>query len=181
MNFARMESSRTSFAMTRSISTRSAVLLAALLPIAMGACAATPASGKPATNSTATSATTTVTRELLMREGAWALKSVSKGASSTAQALQAPGIGIKLQFVDQLTVLGGCNQLSGDYRVEKGELIVGTLASTKMACADVPRVADQTMFALLAQPLKARMVGKQLELRAASGEVLLFDAIPLTR
>lgn len=158
---------------------KSALLLASLLPLALNACAGTPSNGKPAAGSPAAHAA--VTRETLMREGAWSLKSVSQGAKSTAQALQAPGIGIKLQFVDQLTVLGGCNHLSGDYRIEAGQLVVDALSSTKMACADVPRVADQTMFALLAQPLKVRMVGKQLELQAASGEVLLFDAIPLTR
>lgn len=158
---------------------KSALLVASLLPLALNACAATPPKDKPAAGSTA--AKTTVTRELLMREGAWALKSVTQGPGATAQALQAPGIGIKLQFVDQLTVLGGCNHLSGDYRVENGKLVVGALASTKMACEEVPRIADQTMFELLAQPLQARMVGKQLQLRAATGEVLLFDAIPLTQ
>jgi hypothetical protein len=83
-------------------------------------------------------------------------------------------------FADaRLHVQGSCNQLSGRYEVSaEGQLKVGRMAATMMACEPASMQADSALTALLAKPLKvdlARGAAPVLRLVSASGEVLVLN------
>jgi len=78
----------------------------------------------------------------------------------------------------RLTVEGGCNGLRGGYQVSAdGQLSVGRLAATMMACEAPLMAADAALTDLLAAPLELVLVQGQeptLAMLAVSGEVLLL-------
>ncbi len=78
----------------------------------------------------------------------------------------------------RLNVDGGCNGLRGGYQVSgEGQLSVGRLAATMMACEAPLMAADAAMSKLLAAPLELVLVQGQeptLAMLAGSGEVLLL-------
>jgi heat shock protein HslJ/uncharacterized lipoprotein NlpE involved in copper resistance len=78
----------------------------------------------------------------------------------------------------RLNVDGGCNGLRGGYQLgADGQLSVGRLAATMMACEPPLMAADTTLAALLAAPLEVVLVQgpePNLALLAESGEVLLL-------
>lgn len=77
-----------------------------------------------------------------------------------------------------LTAKGSCNTLRGSYQINAaGQLNVGPMAATMMACEPALMKADTALAALLAQPLRIDLVeGTQPQLRlvAASNETLLL-------
>ena len=78
----------------------------------------------------------------------------------------------------RLNVAGGCNSLRGSYELSgEGQLSVGRLAATMMACEAPLMAADAALSKLLAAPLELVLVqGPEptLAMLAASGEVLLL-------
>jgi heat shock protein HslJ len=67
----------------------------------------------------------------------------------------------------------GCNRLTGSYRRDAGNLKIGPLASTRMACLDPGRGALEANFlAALQATASYRMAGSQLSLLDASGQTL---------
>jgi uncharacterized lipoprotein NlpE involved in copper resistance len=77
-----------------------------------------------------------------------------------------------------LNARGSCNSLRGSYRIDAaGQLNVGHMAATMMACEPTSMKADAALSALLAQPLRidlAQGAQPQLRLVAASGETLVL-------
>lgn len=73
---------------------------------------------------------------------------------------------------ERIGVQGGCNQLSGGWRLDPGnQLKVGPLASTMMACEAPLMAADKAMSEVLAQPLQASIEpGQAPTLRLLSPE-----------
>lgn len=60
------------------------------------------------------------------------------------------GSEITIEFADgRLSVNGGCNGQGGDYTVDDGQLGVGALMSTMMACDDALMTQDQRLAELL--------------------------------
>jgi len=111
----------------------------------------------------------------------WTLESASDGQGRRIEAVSpGPGRAFVFGFADaRLHVRGGCNQLSGGYEVSaEGQLKVGRMAATMMACEPVSMQADSALAALLAKPLKvdlARGATPVLRLASASGEVLVLN------
>lgn len=79
----------------------------------------------------------------------------------------------------RVTGFGGCNNLTGAYRLNGDELTFGGVAATRKACVQ----GMETEAALLSVPGKIRrwkIVGQHLELYDASGNMLArFEARPL--
>ena len=77
-----------------------------------------------------------------------------------------------------INVKGNCNSMRGSYRIDAaGQLNVGRMAATMMACEPASMKADAALSALLAQPLRidlAQGAQPQLRLVAASGETLVL-------
>ncbi len=76
-----------------------------------------------------------------------------------------------------LNTKGLCNSLRGSYQIEKGQLIIGPMAATMMACDPALMKADTALAGILAQPLQFNLVEDtqpQLRLVTASNESLLF-------
>lgn len=62
----------------------------------------------------------------------------------------APGSALRVAFTDgTLRVTGGCNVLSGNYRLDGGRLVVAALTQTEMACDEALMVLDAEVAALL--------------------------------
>ena len=116
----------------------------------------------------------------LSAQGAWRLQSATDAGG---RALLPRGLDYRLQFVDgRINVLGGCNRMFGDFRVAEGRLVIGPLASTRMACEGSKMQQDATLARLLEQPLSMAVLEshpEQLRLRAGNGDTLAFTALPL--
>ena len=77
-----------------------------------------------------------------------------------------------------LNARGSCNTLRGSYQINAaGQLNIGRMAATMMACDPASMKADTALAALLAQPLRIGLVEDdqpQLRLITASNETLLL-------
>jgi uncharacterized lipoprotein NlpE involved in copper resistance/heat shock protein HslJ len=77
-----------------------------------------------------------------------------------------------------LNARGSCNTLRGSYQINAaGQLNIGRMAATMMACDPASMKADTALAALLAQPLRIDLVEDdqpQLRLITASNETLLL-------
>ena len=102
----------------------------------------------------------------------WTVQSATDGQGRRIDAVApAPGRAIVLGFTDtRLNVQGGCNPMMGRYQIDaQGQLVVGRMASTLMACEGPGAQADAALSALLAQPLKIDLTaGAQPSLRLVS-------------
>jgi heat shock protein HslJ len=85
----------------------------------------------------------------------WTLQTATDADGKPLDALLVPGHPFVLHLAgERVGVQGGCNQLSGSWRLDPGnQLKVGPLASTMKACETPLMAADKAMSALLAQPL----------------------------
>jgi heat shock protein HslJ len=83
----------------------------------------------------------------------------------------------RLQLLDGGRVAGsdGCNRLLGSYVLDGEKLSFGSLAGTRMACANHDP-ASAAMPAALARVTHWRVAGRVLELRAEGAVLLRFDA-----
>ena len=60
------------------------------------------------------------------------------------------GVSTALRFANgQVSGSGGCNSISGNYTVKGGEIIVGQLVATEMACADNQMAQEAKLLSLL--------------------------------
>ena len=144
-------------------------MIASVFSIGLAACATTPAPTRDATSPSA-----------LTAQGAWKLNAATSADGAT---LLPAGTDYRLQFVDdRVSVLGGCNRMSGRYAMVDGKLQVGALASTRMACPEPRMQHDAVMAKLLEQPLTMFLMEshpEQLHLETPSGDKLSFTAMPL--
>jgi hypothetical protein len=114
----------------------------------------------------------------------WLLRSAADAGNQPIPAL-APGpvAGVVLDWTAQrLRIDGGCNPLTGGYRIDGDDrLVVAQLAATMMAC-DAPLMAvDSALSGLLAEPVRivlARGQSPVLALLTDAGDVLMFDGEP---
>jgi heat shock protein HslJ len=114
-----------------------------------------------------------------LKDHRWTLQAATDAAGQPLADLLVPGHPFVLRFDDaRLGAQGGCNQLSGSWRLSpRDELRVGPLASTMKACEAPLAAADRAFGALLAQPLQARVdpgAAPTLRLAAAQGPTLSF-------
>jgi heat shock protein HslJ len=116
----------------------------------------------------------------VLEDHRWTLTSATGGGNQRIDALF-PSAGRPFVFGfagGRLNVDGGCNGLRGGYQVSgEGQLSVGRLAATMMACEAPLMAADAALSKLLAAPLELVIVQGQepvLAMLAGSGEVLLL-------
>jgi heat shock protein HslJ len=67
---------------------------------------------------------------------------------------------------------GGCNQITGSYTLEKSELRFPEIASTKMACADLP--FENTFLAALREVNRYEVKDDVMLLKDGSKVLLMF-------
>lgn len=144
-------------------------MIAGGLSLALAACA-----------TTATPPTDATSFNPLTAQGAWKLNAATAANGST---LLPSDTNYRLQFVDdRISVLGGCNRMSGRYAVSNDKLEVQALASTRMACPEPGMQHDAMIARLLEQPLTMRVMEahpEQLRLETPAGDQLTFTAMPL--
>lgn len=119
----------------------------------------------------------------------WTLESATAGQNRRIEVLS-PGPGRSFVFNfsgSRLNIQGGCNRLTGDYHIDSdGQLKVGRMAATMMACEAAAMQADSVLSELLAKPMKVDLVkGAQPVLRLVSATdealVLIGQATPEAR
>jgi heat shock protein HslJ len=92
-----------------------------------------------------------------LQDHRWTLQSATDADGKPVDALLVPNHAFVMRFEGRrLGVQGGCNQLSGGWRLSpQNQLMVDRLAATMKACEPPLMEADKAMSALLAQPLQA--------------------------
>ncbi len=154
-----------------------------LLPLALAACASAPtADGSQATPPGSTAAAPDAT---LLPAYHWQLTQATDRSGQRIDALFVrPDKPLQLDFgSDRLSVRNSCNGMGGSYRIANGQLVVGPMMHTMMACAD-PML--NRLDSLIGERLSSRPAiaitkhgdTPQLELRTASGDTLVFTGVP---
>ncbi len=111
----------------------------------------------------------------------WSLEAATDGQGRPIAAVSpAPGRQFVFNFAGgRLHVEGGCNQLSGGYRIDAaGQMTVGRMAATMMACEPLKMQADAALSDLLAGPLKVELVQgaePRLRLTSTAKDVLILS------
>lgn len=91
----------------------------------------------------------------------WTLTSATGGLGQLIDGLPAgAGRPVVFGFAEgRLNVEGGCNRISGGYRIDDGQrLVVGRMVSTMMACEPAAMKVDTALSDLLAEPAKIELV-----------------------
>jgi len=105
--------------------------------------AATPAPAPTAPTAAPAAASAEDTRARLRRFH-WRLTEANDGGGQKLAALFTDGEPIQLDFgPNDVSIDHLCNRMSGDYRLRGDQLEFGSLASTRMACADPARTAQE--------------------------------------
>ena len=114
----------------------------------------------------------------------WQLASAADPKGQPIEALLVrPEQPVTLDFASGKVSVGNtCNRMSGGYKPGNRKVTIDKLASTMMACADPKLMAlDREIGKRLAGDLALRMAkgeAKQLELKNAAGDVLVFAGVP---
>jgi heat shock protein HslJ len=113
----------------------------------------------------------------------WTLQSATEASGQPIAALAAPGPAFKLRFDGvRLAVSGGCNNMNASWRLSpQGQLMVGRLAATMMACEPVLMQADAALSAVLAQHLDVQLqagTSPSLKLVSPAGQTLALSGQP---
>lgn len=114
-----------------------------------------------------------------LRGHVWTLQSASEANGQPIDGLIVPGKPFVMRFDGaRLNVKGGCNTMFGSWRMSpQGQLMLGRLGSTMMAC-DAPLMkADQLLSAVLSQPLAVHWEGgaePTLRLQSPTQQQLVF-------
>jgi heat shock protein HslJ len=108
-----------------------------------------------------------------LQDHRWTLQTATDTDGKPLDALLVPGHPFVLHLAgERIGVQGGCNQLSGSWRLNPpNQLQVGPLASTMKGCEAPLMAADMAMSVVLAQPLQASVEpGQAPTLRLLSPE-----------
>ena len=101
-------------------------------------------------------------------------KLVSYGATGN-QTPAAPGVESSLIFGSDGQVSGnlGCNGFGGEYEVKDGQLVLGPLVSTLMACPEPQMTQESTAFQVLTGTVLFEVAGDTLTIYDASGLIAI--------
>lgn len=151
-----------------------------LLALMVAAASVLPA--QPAGASAPTSPRRTADASLVraLQDHDWTLQAAIDASGKPAEALLVPGHPFVMRFDGaRVAVKGGCNQLSGAWRLSpQNSLTVGRVATTQKACEPPLMAADTAMAAALATPLQARVEtgeAPMLHLVTAERQALSFS------
>ena len=110
----------------------------------------------------------------------WTLQSGTEANGQPIDGLIVPGKPFVMRFDGaRLSVKGGCNTMFGPWRLSpQGQLMLGRLGATMMAC-DAPLMkADQALSAVLSEPLAVQLEGgtaPTLRLQSPTRQQLVFS------
>lgn len=118
-----------------------------------------------------------------LQDNTWTLQSASDASGQPIAGLAVPGQAFVLRFdARRLAVTGGCNNMSGDWRLDsQGQLVVGRMVSTMKGCEPALMEADRALSAVLAQRLGVRLepgASPTLRLASARQQTLLLAGQP---
>jgi heat shock protein HslJ len=116
----------------------------------------------------------------------WTLRSAADRAGRPLDALLPAGHPFVMSFNGpRVSVVGGCNQQNGAWRLgPQRQLTVGRLASTMKACEQSLMEADKALAAVLAQPTQVELTPgatPELTLTTATRQTLTFSGQPTLR
>jgi heat shock protein HslJ len=96
-------------------------------------------------------------------------------ATSVGPQVVPEGVEAVVRFGEggQLTGTGGCNRFSGTYESGSGELTIGPVAATRMACPGPAMEIEQALFAAFGELRRYRVDGAELFLSAGDGTNLV--------
>lgn len=161
-----------------------------LLMFALAACATTPAAGSTQTTSTRSSvpgaAAKAATPDAALLGGYhWQLTQATNRYGQRIAALFVRSLKpLQLDFDGgRISVRNSCNGMGGSYRIENGQLVVGPMMHTMMACSDfaLNRLDNLIGVRLSIRPAitVTHSGGTQLlHLRTTAGDTLVFTGIP---
>ncbi len=102
--------------------------------------------------------------------GSWVATGVNNGADAVETNAQTEGLTATFAEDGSLSGSGGCNTFNAGYTVEGADgLVIGPIASTKMACPDEIMEAEGAYFAALENVATYSVSGGTLTLRDADG------------
>lgn len=115
-----------------------------------------------------------------LQDHSWTLQSASGAGGQPIAAVIVPGHRYVLQFDGaRLSIAGGCNRMNGPWQIDaQGQMQIGRLAATMMACETPLMQADTALAALLAQPLNIALTaadGPLLHLSTPGNDTLVFS------
>jgi heat shock protein HslJ len=142
-----------------------------LLPLALAACAST---------------STAIAQDATLLGGYhWQLtQATDRGGRRIDALFVRPDKPLQLDFADgRLSVRNACNGAGGSYRIANGQLVVGPMMHTMMACANraLNQLDGQIGLRLASHPaITVTQHGDtpQLQLRTATGDTLDFTGVP---
>jgi heat shock protein HslJ len=155
-----------------------------LLPLALAACAQAPEATGPAPSTTTTTtapANASMAGNSKLIQYHWQLTNATDSKGNRIDALfvreDKP---VQLDFsADRLNVVNSCNSMGAGYTIRKGQLQIGSMTSTMMACGDPGLAAlDNALSQRLQGNLSVSMLAggntAHLQLTTASGDTLSF-------
>jgi len=105
-------------------------------------------------------------------QDSWVIAAIDGKPIITQAGAKIPLISL-IPEAGQLNGNDGCNQFSGSFYSGLGQMSLGPLASTKMACVNSP---DQLIQAFLNQGnFRYQLLGQQVELIAPNGQLMLLQ------
>jgi len=121
-----------------------------------------------------------------LQDHRWTLQSATDSAGRPIEALLPLGHPFVMSFDGaRLSIKGGCNQLVGSWRLHPtGQMSMGRLAGTMMACDEPLMQADAALSGLLAQQLTVALTRgptPALRLSTPAQQVLSFSGQPTLR
>lgn len=151
-----------------------------LLPLALAACASTPAA-----DGAQAAAPGAAPDAALLGGYHWQLaQATDRSGQRIAALFVRPDKPLQLDFgSDRISVRNSCNGMGGSYRIANGQLVVGPMMHTMMACAD-PML--NRLDSLVGERLSGRPAitvthgggAPRLQLRTAAGDTLDFAGVP---
>ncbi|GAB3789864.1 DUF4377 domain-containing protein [Dyella agri] len=157
-----------------------------LLPLALAVCASTSAAGSSRATTSASATSKAVTPDAALLGGYhWHLTQATDHYGQRIDALFVrPDKPLQLDFDgNRISVRNSCNGMGGSYRIEKGQLMVGPMMHTMMACTNFPlnRLDSLIGVRLSVRPtITVTRSGDNplLRLHTSAGDTLIFTGLP---
>jgi heat shock protein HslJ len=104
---------------------------------------------------------------------AWRVDAYNNGSQAVVSVITGTQLTLEFRAGGELRGSGGCNNLQGRFTATGGQVNIGQVASTRMACLQPDgRMAQEAAFlAALQSVARARREADRLELLTASGEL----------
>jgi heat shock protein HslJ len=99
----------------------------------------------------------------------WQATGINNGTGGVVSDATTPGVTAVFGTDETLTGTGGCNSYSANYTSDAGQIAIGPVAATKMACPEDVMKTESEYFAALEKATVYALEGNTLTLRDESG------------